>query len=59
MNTIEKINRAKYQTAKEILEKAYEFYNIMEIESVNEFYNHLETYIRKEHLFESDYTKRN
>ena len=63
MNTLEKINRAKYQTSKEILEKAYELYNSMEFESyeeyniVDEFYNRLQEYISRDHLFESDYTK--
>ena len=64
MNTLEKINKAKYETAEEISEQIYtimerEFSNMDGIIPLNvrDFHNYISDYIRKEHLHESDYTK--
>ena len=59
MNILAKINRAKYQVAEQILD---EIYNInKEKESYwwnrEDLLNDIISYIKKEHLFKSDYTK--
>ena len=55
MNTLEKINRAKQEVAKEILEEIY--WISLNIEHSTEMYNKIHEYIEKEHLHKSDYTK--
>ena len=59
MNTLEKINRAKQEVAKEILEKIYDISEQCELnwESCNDMNNRIYEYIEKEHLNKSDYTK--
>jgi len=64
MNTLAKINRAKEETAEIIQDHLYtimerEFANIDWIIPINvmDYYNLVNDYIRKEHLFKSDYTK--
>jgi len=59
MNILAKINREKYQVAEQILD---EIYNInKEKESYwwnrEDLLNDIISYIKKEHLFKSDYTK--
>jgi len=51
-----KINRAKTEVAKEILEKVYELYEEKWLYEIEDFYNEITSYIEKEHLFQSDYT---
>ena len=61
MNTLAKVNKAKYETAKEILEYMYISLDDIQFEHPADklaiFYWGLENHIRKEYLFESDYTK--
>ena len=59
MNAIEKINRAKDQTAEEIYEHISELYQAEVIADRELLIEDILLYLRKEHLFESDYTKRN
>jgi len=58
MNTLAKINRAKEEVAREILEQVYQIWEELNWEwDMADMYQKIDSYIRKEHLFESDYTR--
>jgi hypothetical protein len=57
MNTLEKINKAKYETAEQILEKIFELNEKANMDELEDLIEDIQTYIRKEYLFKSDYTK--
>lgn len=56
MNTLAKINRAKYEVAEEMLEQLEVHYSNSKGDIEN-FYSSMIWYINREHLFKSDYTK--
>ncbi len=57
MNTLEKINRAKTEIAKEILEDIYKLKEeSLFSEEVEELYMRIHSHINKHYLFKSDYT---
>lgn len=59
MTTLAKINKAKEETAKEINTKIYELFENMDSDDnwADALFMKITTYIEKEHLFKSDYTK--
>ncbi len=54
MNTLAKINRAKEQTASEILEGIGNIHT--EYKFSEDFYNKIRDFINEEYLYKSDYT---
>lgn len=61
MNNLNKINKAKEELAKEILDEIWNITqnldNNWDVETADSIYNRVDDYIKREHLFKSDYTK--
>jgi len=56
MNTLTKINKAKYEVVEEILDKISELYQIEKNNEKEEILEEIILYIKEKHLHKSDYT---
>jgi hypothetical protein len=62
MNTLQKINKAKYEVAEEILSDIWDIVSSQEWSwedewDIERLHNQISEYIETQHLFKSDYTK--